>query len=528
MASAIGSLIRLARAGWVLAREGVVTAMAPPDPPAIGRLALWAAGLVERREAGGVSRGLRASRALNRLGPSYVKLGQFLATRPDVVGRAMADDLEALQDRVEPFSSDVARAIVAKSLGKPLDEVFLAFGDAVAAASIAQVHKARVRTRSGEEKDVAVKVLRPDVEIRFRRDLDAFYLAAKLIEAFVPFTRRLRPIAVVDTLARSVRLEMDLRLEAAALSEMAENTAGDPDFRVPSVDWERTQRTVLTLEWIDGIKLNEPERLAASGHDPIRLARVVMQSFLRHAMRDGFFHADMHQGNLFVDAKGDLVAVDFGITGRLNPAERRFLAEILYGFITRDYMRTARVHFEAGYVPASHELEVFAQALRAVGEPLRDRPPREISMAGLLGQLFEYTDVFDMKTQPRLILLQKTMVVVEGVGRVLDPDLDIWAVSEPVVREWVAANLGPGARLADVGESAGAAGRLALALPRLADRLETVTDAAARWAEAGVRLDAETVERLARETHRRGLVERIAWVVAAASLATIAYVMMTS
>ena len=522
MASAIGSLYRLARAGWVLAREGVVTAMAPPDPPPLGRLALWATRLVERSDAEGTSRGQRASRALNRLGPSYVKLGQFLATRPDVVGRAMADDLEALQDRVEPFSSDLARTMVERSLGKPLAALFVTFGDAVAAASIAQVHKARVRLRDGSERDVAVKVLRPDVETRFRRDLAAFYLAARLIETLVPFTRRLRPVAVVDTLARSVRLEMDLRLEAAALSEMAENTAADPDFRVPDVDWERTRADVLTLEWIDGIKLNEGERLAAAGHDPVRLARVVMQSFLRHAMRDGFFHADMHQGNLFVDGAGDLVAVDYGITGRLRPEERRFLAEILYGFITRDYMRAAIAHFDAGYVPPTQDVEIFAQALRAVGEPLRDRPPSEISMAGLLGQLFEYTDVFDMRTQPRLILLQKTMVVVEGVGRVLDPDLDIWSVSEPVVREWVEKNLGPGAKIADVASSAGAAGRLALALPRLVERLDAVSAAAARWAETGARLDAETVDALARGRARHGLVERLALVVAALALAVIA------
>lgn len=276
MSGVIGSLARLARAGWVMAREGVVTAIAPPDPPPLGRLALTLAGLVERRDAEGVSRGLRASRALNRLGPSYVKLGQFLATRPDVVGRDLADDLEALQDRVDPFASDTARAIVARALGKPLDALFVDFGDAVAAASIAQVHKARVRRRDGSEHDVAVKVLRPDVEARFRRDLAAFYLAARLIETVAPATRRLRPVAVVDTLARTVRLEMDLRLEAAALSEMAENAAKDPDFRVPTVDWERTQRGVLTLEWIDGLKLSERDRLVAAGHDPVRLARVLM------------------------------------------------------------------------------------------------------------------------------------------------------------------------------------------------------------------------------------------------------------
>lgn len=526
MARAIASLGRLARAGWVMAREGVLSAMAPPDPPALGRVVLALARLVERSGAEAASRGARASLALNRLGPSYVKLGQFLATRPDVVGRAMADDLEALQDRVEPFSSDLARSLVAKGLGKPLDRLYDRFDDAVAAASIAQVHRAHARGRDGSGREVAVKVLRPDVEARFRRDLDAFYLAARLIERVAPFTQRLRPVAIVDTLARSVRLEMDLRLEAAALSEMAENTAGDPDFRVPSVDWERTQRGVLTLEWIDGIKLSERERIVAAGHDPVRLGRIVMQSFLRHAMRDGFFHADMHQGNLFVEPSGKLVAVDFGITGRLDPSERRFLAEILYGFITRDYMRVARVHFEAGYVPPTQELEVFAQALRAVGEPLHDRLPSEISMAGLLGQLFEYTDVFDMKTQPRLILLQKTMVVVEGVARSLDPDLDIWTVSEPVVREWVEKNLGPGAKIADAASSAGAVGRLALALPRLVDRLDAASAGIAGWAERGVRLDAETVEALARAQARHGRFGRIATWIGAASLFALACAML--
>jgi ubiquinone biosynthesis protein len=477
--------------------------MAPPDPPPLGRLVIALARMVERPSALDTPRGQRASVALNRLGPSWVKLGQFLATRPDVVGRAMADDLEALQDRVAPFPEAEARTLVARSLGGPIESTYEVFGPAVAAASIAQVHKARVRGRDGSVRDVAVKVLRPDVEARFRRDLDDFYRAARWMERWVRPIRRLRPIAVVDTLARSVRLEMDLRLEAAALSEMAENTAGDPDFRVPAVDWERTRRNVLTIEWVDGIKLSDPERLVAAGHDPRRLARIALQSFLRQAMRDGFFHADMHQGNLFAAPDGDLVAVDFGITGRLDALERRFLAEILYGFITRDYMRVARVHFEAGYVPASQDVVVFAQALRAVGEPLHGRPPSEISMAGLIGQLFEYTELFEMRTQPRLILLQKTMVVVEGVARSLDPDLDIWKVAEPVVGEWVAANLGPKAKLIDAGSSAAALGRLALALPKLADRLEAVSAGAAGWAERGLRLDPDTVEALAEARDRR-------------------------
>src|SRR5262249_55977060 len=259
--------------------------------------------------------------------------------------------------------------------------------------------------------------------------------------------RRLRLVEVVDTLRRTVGLEMDLRLEAAALSEMAENTKDDPDFRIPVVDWDRTARDVLTLEWIDAIPLSDRARLAARGLDLKHLACAVIQTFLRHALRDGFFHADMHPGNLFVDDAGKLVAVDFGIMGRLAPKERRFLAEILYGFITRNYYRTAEVHFEAGYVPTPHAVASFAQAIRASGAPSHNRPAEEISMAKLLRLLFEVTGLFDMRTRPELLLLQKTMVVVEGVSRSFDPKLDMWATAEPVVREWIERNLGPAGRL---------------------------------------------------------------------------------
>ncbi|MDR3376407.1 MAG: 2-polyprenylphenol 6-hydroxylase [Ancalomicrobiaceae bacterium] len=517
-----GSIVRLAHAGWVLAREGVIRAIAPPDPPALGRLVLAACRLIERRGLARVARSARVSEALNRLGPSYVKLGQFLATRPDVVGQEMADDLEALQDRLTAFPKPEALAAIERALQRPISALFASIGEPVAAASIAQVHRAEVIDADGSSHAVAVKVLRPDIEARFRRDLDSFYLAARILERLVPPIRRLRPVAIVDTLARSVRLEMDLRLEAAALSELAENTAGDPGFRVPKVDWVRTAKGVLTLEWVDGMKLADRDKLIASGHDPVALSKVVMQSFLRHAMRDGFFHADMHQGNLFVDRQGTLVAVDFGIMGRLNPAERRFLAEILYGFIRRDYLRVAQVHFEAGYVPAGEEVDVFAQALRAVGEPLRDRPAREISMAHLLSQLFEYTEVFHMATQPRLILLQKTMVVVEGVARSLDPDLDIWTTSEPVVREWIERNLGPLAVLGEAGDSISALGRLALALPRFAERAERISAGFALMADKGMRLDDDTVERLAAAEARGTRWGRIALWIGALSLAAIA------
>jgi ubiquinone biosynthesis protein len=503
---ATGDLFRLARAAYVLAREGVLTALPFPEPiPLPIRLGLGFARLIERKAPGETGAG-RVTRALNRLGPSYIKLGQFLATRPDVVGRRMADDLSALQDNVPPFGDELARAEVRLVFGRPVEDVFADFGPPIAAASIAQVHRATVVDRfTGETRTVAVKVLRPGVVRRFARDLQGFYVAARLIERFFRPARRLKPLAIVDTLARSVVLEMDFRLEAAALSEMAENIRADEGFRVPAVDWERSAKSVLTMEWIDGAKLSDLARIEGEGHDRVRLAANLIQSFLRHAMRDGFFHADMHQGNLFVDPAGRLVAVDFGIMGRLGGKERRFLAEILYGFIRRDYRRVAEVHFEAGYVPAHHDVDSFAQALRAIGEPLQGHTASEISMARLLTQLFEVTELFDMQTRPELIMLQKTMVVVEGVARTLDPHLDMWRTAEPVVTEWVARHLGPVGKVEDAAGVVRSLVRLVEALPTIAVELER--------AAAASRERAETEERRQRMTDRLALP---AWIAAAA------------
>jgi ubiquinone biosynthesis protein len=247
-----------------------------------------------------------------------------------------------------------------------------------------------------------------------------------------------------------------------------------------------------------------------------------MQTFLRHAMRDGFFHADMHPGNLFVDDQGCIVAVDFGIMGRLGLKERRFLAEILHGFITRNYRRVAEVHFEAGYVPRRHSVELFAQALRAIGEPIMDRPASEISMAQLLGQLFQYTEVFDMQTRPELLLLQKTMVVVEGVGRSLDPELNIWVVAEPVVKDWLQTQFGPEAQFEAAAESAVSVGKFVTDIPKLLGQAERAADAFSAAAEEGVRLDNYTVERLAEAQSRRNRSSRIGIWVAAIALAVIA------
>jgi ubiquinone biosynthesis protein len=498
--SALSHLTRLARAGFVFAREGVFALVDTRPLPLPAKTAIALARLIERPTAKDGSSRLAA--ALTKLGPTYVKLGQFLATRPDVVGRAIARDLESLQDKMAPFPQSEAEAVVAAAFGKPVADVYASFGPAVAAASIAQVHRAEV-AQQGVNKPMAVKILRPNIERRFKSDLDAFFYAARKAESLSIEAQRLRPVEAVATLARSVTMEMDFRLEAAALSEMAENTRADLDFRVPTVDWDRTAREVLTLEWIDGTPLNDRAALEARGLDLPALGHTVLQSFLRHALRDGFFHADMHPGNLFVDDDGRLVAVDFGIMGRLGPKERRFLAEILFGFITRDYQRTAQVHFDAGYVPRHHSVDSFAQAIRAIGEPIHNRTAEDISMAKLLMLLFEITGLFDMRMRPELLLLQKTMVVVEGVARTLDPKLDMWSVSEPVVREWIERNLGPVGKLEDVAEGAGEIGRFVAQVPALLSRAATLIDQLDDITRDGLVLSPETVEAIGRAEQRR-------------------------
>jgi ubiquinone biosynthesis protein len=492
--SAPAHLVRLGRAGYVFAREGVFGIVDPSAVPVPARPFLRLARLIERRTTGAAD--TRLSAALSRLGPSYVKLGQFLATRPDVVGAALAKDLERLQDQMPPFPQAEAEAAVAASFGKPLKAVFSTFGPPVAAASIAQVHRATVETQVENQvgpRNVAVKVLRPGVEKRFHADLGAFTFAAQHAENLSAEARRLRLIEVVDTLRRSVMVEMDFRLEAAALSEMAENTKDDPDFRVPAVDWDRTTKEVLTLEWIDATPLTDRARLVAKGFDLPKLGRVLIQTFLRHALRDGFFHADMHPGNLFVDDSGRLIAVDFGIMGRLGVKERLFLAEILHGFINRDYHRVAEVHFEAGYVPPHHSVENFAQAIRAIGEPIHNRTAEDISMAKLLTLLFEVTGLFDMRTRPELLLLQKTMVVVEGVGRSLDPKLDMWTTAEPVVREWMTRHLGPAGKLESAAQGVGELGRFVASAPGLLTRGARILDQLDAMTRDGLLLSPQTI-----------------------------------
>ena len=471
-----------------------------------------------RAQSGSTPAGERLARALEGLGPAYIKLGQALATRPDIIGDEVAQALECLQDRLPPFETDVARAEVASDFARPLEMLFATFSEPIAAASIAQVHPAE--TKEEAPRRVAVKILRPNIEMVFARDLSAFALAARIAERLWPEARRLRAKAVVDTFAHSVAIELDLRMEAAAASELAELMGADEHFRVPAVDWQRTSSHVLTTEWVDGVALREPAAIEAAGHDPKRVAVLLIRAFLTQALRDGFFHADMHPGNLFIDAQGRLVAVDFGIMGRLDPAMRRFMAETLAGFLERDYRRVANVHYDAGFVPRNHPPELFAQALRAIGEPVFGRTVRDVSMARLLQQLFDTTKRFDMELQPQLVLLQKTMVVVEGVARTLDPEFDIWEASRPVVERWMLEHVGPQAQLRDAAESMTALRKLAHDLPQLLRDAEAVS---AMLAAGGVRLHPETVRELANAQLVQTRHARLAfWVTAAGVLAMLA------
>lgn len=518
--STIGAYFRLAEVGWVLMREGVVEALPSDNLPPAAAIAQSAAGFLARKRVRTRERSDRLAKAVARLGPSYVKIGQFLATRPDVVGADLAMDLSGLQDRMAFFPMDAARSSIEGSLGRPVSELYSRFDPPIAAASIAQVHPGEVVTTDGARRKVAIKVIRPGIRKRFAADLETMYLVAHMQERFLPHTRRLRPVEVTRTLEQTTKVEMDLRLEAAALSEIAENTRNDPGFRVPAVDWERTGRDVVTMEWIDGIKMSDVEALRSAGHDLDALADTLIQSFLRHTLRDGFFHADMHPGNIFVDKDGVIVAVDMGIAGRLGKKERRFLAEILYGFITRDYMRVAEVHFEAGYVPSRHDVASFAQAIRAIGEPIHGQPAETISMGRLLTLLFEVTEIFDMETRTELVMLQKTMVVVEGVARMLNPRFNMWKASEPVVSGWIRDNLGPKRIATDLKDGFRAALRLAEAAPQIAARTEKLHGDLVHMAEQGLRFDAQTAEAIGRAEARHSRSGRVAlWVIAAILLA---------
>ena len=374
--------------------------------------------------------------SIEGMGTTFIKLGQFIATRPDIISEELSKHLEKLQDKLPPFSINEAKQIIKKNLGHDMFQSIINFSEPVAAASIAQVHKAQIND-GGTIKDVAIKILRPDIKKKFNEEIDALMLLAFIIESLVKKTKRLKLIEVVFLLKEITNHEMDLRFEAAAANEYYENTKNDAGFKVPKIYWNYTSEEVLTLDWIDGVSIREKDILKEKNIDIENIANDIIQHFLRHAVRDGFFHADMHQGNLLINESGQIVPIDFGIMGRLNKLNRRFLAEILFGFIQRDYKKVAEVHILAGLVPKNVQIDELAQALRSIGEPIFGQSVKDISGGKLLKQLFNITEKFNMQTQPQLLLLQKTMVVVEGVARKLNPNTNIWSTSRPVLEKWL-------------------------------------------------------------------------------------------
>ncbi len=459
---------RLVRTGATLERTGAMNVVleafrAPPHLRLVARILGWPFKWLGLKGDPSMP---PATRALTALGPAYIKFGQVLSTRPDVVGDELADQLKVLQDKLPPFPVEAAKKMIEAELEVPVHQLFSEFSDPVAAASIAQVHRARLAD-TGEE--VAVKVLRPGILRAFRKDIDAFYLAAWLIEKLSPASRRLRPTDVIRHFEGVVMGELDLRLESAAAAEFAANTEKDEGFRVPKPHWFLSSRNVMTIGWAEGIAASDVGALKAAGHDTDTLGERVLRLFLLHALRDGFFHADMHHGNLKIGRDGEIIAYDFGIMGRLDEYTRRVYAEILFGFIRKNYRRVAEVHFEAGYVPADRDIDEFARALRSVGEPIFGMDASRISMARLLAYLFEVTERFGMETRTELILLQRTMVVVEGVARSLNPTINIWKVAQPIVEDYIRQNIGPRALARDLAKTARVLARFGPKLPLLAE-----------------------------------------------------------
>ncbi|QLC24434.1 2-polyprenylphenol 6-hydroxylase [Parasphingopyxis algicola] len=459
---------RLLKWGRTLARHGALSGIErdPLTPAPVKRMIRIA------RFGARVPRQPAYADALQAIGPAAIKLGQTLATRPDLVGEEATHDLLRLQDRLPPVPFEQIEETIARSFDRPIDQLFASIEpEAVGAASIAQVHKA-VTT---DGRTVAIKVLRPGIEKIFARDIETYEWAAAQVEAMGGELARLRPRLTIETFKRWTARELDLRREAASASELADGMEAEPDFVIPEIDWQRTGGRVMTLQWFDGIKISDRKALDAAGHDRKALATKLVRAFLRQAISEGFFHADLHQGNLFVLPDGKIGAIDFGIMGRVDRRARLWLAEILYGLITGNYRRVAEIHFEAGYVPPHHDVAEFATALRAVGEPIRGLPVKDISIGQMLDGLFGITRDFDMPTQPHLLLLQKTMVMVEGVATSLDPDINMWETAKPFVGEWLRSELGPEAAIAD----------------RIRDDLNTL----ARFPELVRRLEAEIPNR---------------------------------
>jgi len=462
LTTSITHLWRLLKWGRTLARHGALTGIEhdPMTPPPFRRLARIA------RFGATVPSEPDYAAAIVAIGPAAIKLGQALSTRPDLVGERAVENLSQLQDNLPPAPFAAIKQTIEASFGAPLETLYSSFDEVpVGAASIAQVHRA-VTT---EGREVAVKVLRPGIEEELAKAIDTYEWAAAHVEAYGGEAERLRPRLVVAQFKQWTARELDLQREAASASELKENMVAEPGYYIPEIDWRRTARRVLTMEWLDGIKLNDHQALVAAGHNCNALAAILVRAFLRQAVVDGFFHADLHHGNLFALKDGRIAAIDFGIMGRIDRRARVWLAEILYGLITGNYRRVAEIHFEAQYVPGHHSVEEFATALRAAGEPIRGLPVKEISVGRMLESLFSITRDFDMRTQPHLLLLQKSMVMNEGVATALDPDINMWETAEPFLTEWIRSELGPETYYAD---RIIAVVRSLKKLPELIDRID--------------------------------------------------------
>jgi len=481
MLKTLATFLRLLRTAWVLIRHDSLV------PKEYEALVPWPV-----RVIGGISRifsfgnrqgnaGERFANALEDLGPAYIKFGQILSTRGDMFDAEFAEGLSRLKDKVPPFPMAKAEAMITEEWGAPWNKHLKSLSEPIAAASVAQVHKGVLH--SGEV--VAVKVLRPKILSRMTKDMDVIGLVANLAHNIVPKLRRLRPKDFVAEARRAVMLELDLRLEAAAQSELAEIAEETSLFRVPDLYWDLVGKNVLVSEWIDGIHLSSPEVLTDPSINKPDLARQVIQSFLASTFEYGVFHADMHEGNLIVDKDGKLVLLDFGILGRLGDAEIRFEIDTLYGFLQRDYYKIAKVHFDIGYVPPQHSIQDFASALRAVGEPIFGKKAEDVSMAKVLMQLLEITEIFDMELQPQLILLQKTMMQAEGVARRLDPEFDMWEAARPIVEVAVRRELGPERYINDFLDGLDRTRKTLKTLPDATDNIAKLAEA---WANGEIDL----------------------------------------
>ncbi|MDH3638116.1 MAG: ubiquinone biosynthesis regulatory protein kinase UbiB [Gammaproteobacteria bacterium] len=385
-------------------------------------------------------RALRVREALEELGPIFVKFGQMLSTRPDLLPEDIAQELSKLQDQVPPFPGSTAISVIEAAYDEPLASHFAEFEtEPVASASVAQVHRARLLDGT----DVVAKVLRPNIEQTIERDLSLLYTLASLAERYWDQGPRLRPVEVIDEFNKTLHDELDLRREAANASQLRSNFKGDETIYIPEVYWDHTRKNVMVMEFIAGIPIRDVAALKAAGINMRKLAHDGVEIFFTQAFRDGFFHADMHPGNIFVSPSGQYRAVDFGIMGTLGEGDKRYLAENLLAFFNRDYHAVAEAHLRAGWVPPHTRIEEFEAAVRTVCEPIFAKPLSEISFGRLVLQLFQTARRFEMPIQPQLVLLQKTLLNIEGLGRQLYPELDLWETAKPYLERWMSEQVGP-------------------------------------------------------------------------------------